>query len=215
MLILESVSKKFFDGLFSKRVCFSLEEISFSLRPGKVVSFCGPNGSGKTTTLKLIVGLLKRDSGDIFLDNRPLSSLNSRKKISYLPELIELYPSLSPREFLRTSACLLGVKGVEDSVEKALKKACLPERFRSQRIGTLSKGSRKKVLWAELLLKEARYYILDEPFTDFDRETREAFRQWVLAEAALGSGFLLCSHNPQGFFPEADEELFIEEGRLQ
>ncbi|MCE4607150.1 MAG: ABC transporter ATP-binding protein [Desulfurococcales archaeon] len=176
----------------------AVNNLSFSVDEGSIHGLVGPNGSGKTTTFKSIVGLTIPDSGEILLDNEPLlgrGGYRVRGKIGFSPETIELPLWLTVRDFLYLMARLDGLvkRDSEQLVENAIKEFRLGE-FADTRISRLSKGQKKRVLIAQALIPEKRVYILDEPMTGLDPEWVVRIREILRSKANRGSSVIVSSH---------------------
>lgn len=213
MLLIDELTKEFRTSLFS------LKKISFKIEKGELVHLLGPNGSGKTTLLKMIMGLVRPDSGRILLKGAPLNA-RGLVKLAYLPELVRPYLKETAREFLFFSASLRGFfldkKLLKEKIEEAFFWAELKETDRDVPLSFLSKGSRKKVLWAEVFLSGAELYVLDEPFCDLDKSFREKTLAWLdKLEEEKKSSILLCTHAHEDLLLKASQTLFLEEGKLK
>ncbi len=219
MLLVKNLTKHFQIGFVRKRHVFSLEGVSFFLKKGELIHMLGSNGSGKSTTLKIIMGLIKQDAGEIFFEEKPLTE-KERRNIAYLPEKIYPFLSLTPEEylsfFLSYTREFSGKKSFAKEIESSLSWVELQKERWQIPLRFLSKGSRKKVLWAEVFLSKAKLYILDEPFCDLDESFRLKTLRWIedkLKEKE--SSFLLCNHYKEDLFLKASQVLSIDNGRLK
>jgi len=176
----------------------AVDGLSFSIDEGSIHGLVGPNGSGKTTTFKSIVGLTIPDSGEILLDNKSLLGKRGyrvRSKIGFSPETIALPAWLTVRDFLYLMARLDGLakSDSEQLVEAEIKEFEL-EKLVNTRISKLSKGQKKRLLIAQALIPEKRLYLLDEPMTGLDPEWVIRIRGILRRKANQGSSIIVSSH---------------------
>jgi ABC-2 type transport system ATP-binding protein len=174
-----------------------VDDVSFVVHPGEVVGYLGPNGSGKTTTGRMLTGLVEPSSGSVFFDGRYVSDdpIEYRRRLGYVPEEPTLYPFLSAREQLR----LLGRLRELPSALMERKMNALLELFgmadaAEQSISAYSKGMRQKVLIIAALLHDPDLLIFDEPDSGLDITTSLVLRQLVHTLAARGKAVLYSSH---------------------
>jgi ABC-2 type transport system ATP-binding protein len=151
-----------------------VDDVSFVVHPGEVVGYLGPNGSGKTTTGRMLTGLVEPSSGSVLFDGRNVSDdpIEYRRRLGYVPEEPTLYPFLSAREQLR----LLGQLRELPSTLMERKMNALLELFgmadaAEQSISAYSKGMRQKVLIIAALLHDPDLLIFDEPDSGLDVTT--------------------------------------------
>jgi len=218
VLLVQNLTKHFQIGFVRKKHIFSLEEISFFLKKGELIHLIGANGSGKSTTLKIIMGLIKQTAGDVFFEEKPITE-KERKNIAYLPEKIYPFLSLTPQEHLNFFLSYTRNFSQKKSFKKEIEQSLLWAELQKERwdipLRFLSKGSRKKVLWAEVFLSQAKLYILDEPFCDLDESFRLKSLSWIenkLKEKE--SSFLLCNHYKEDLFLKTSQVLYLDNGRL-
>jgi ABC-2 type transport system ATP-binding protein len=174
-----------------------VDDVSFVVRPGEVVGYLGPNGSGKTTTGRMLTGLVEPSSGSVLFNGRNVSDdpIEYRRRLGYVPEEPTLYPFLSAREQLR----LLGRLRELPSASMERKMAALLELFgmadaAEQSISAYSKGMRQKVLIIAALLHDPDLLIFDEPDSGLDITTSLVLRHLVHTLAARGKAVLYSSH---------------------
>ncbi len=177
-----------------------LTDVSFSIRPGERTALVGPNGGGKTTLARVLLGLLLPDAGAVtFVDAAGLSV--PRPRIGYLPQRSTLSPqapvtgldlvalSLAPRPGFRRR------KGAEDEARGALARAGLPEDSMQKPVGRLSGGQRQRVLLARALAGNPALLLFDEPDTALDAEGMMTLRRIIAEEVAAGRAVIYVTHD--------------------
>ena len=210
MIKLEKVTKKY--GSF-----LALDEVSFSIKKGKVTALLGPNGAGKTTCMRILTGFLEPSSGTVKVNGRTLSSSNRfeiQKNIGYLPENAPLYPELNVWEHLEFSAKIHGI--ADDQKDKAIKKAAelcgLLDKIYFN-ISELSKGYKQRVGLAQAIVHDPDILILDEPTTGLDPNQILEIRDLILSWKS-DKTILLSTHIMQEVEALADEVVIINRGKV-
>jgi ABC-type multidrug transport system ATPase subunit len=189
---------------------WALRGASFSVRAGEILGLVGPNGSGKTTLLECLAGLLSIDGGHIRPDE-PLAPRRRRDELFYMPDGIVPWPEQTVGWVLRFSAALQGCSSSEAAEMARLLDLLSLER---QRVGTLSKGQRKRMLIALALLTPQPLVLLDEPFDGLDlRQTREA-APLLRHIATTGRSLLLSIHQLHDAARVCDRLVLLSDGRV-
>jgi len=174
-----------------------VKDVDFTIQPGEIVGYLGPNGSGKTTTAKMLAGLLVPSSGRVEYDGRDihLDPIAYRHELGYIQEEAFLYPFLSGREYLE----LIGrLREIPESlltmkIERFLDLfGILPAA--DQVIASYSKGMRQKVLITAALLHDPAVILFDEPESGLDVTTTLVLRHLVRTLASRGKAVLYSSH---------------------
>jgi ABC-2 type transport system ATP-binding protein len=168
----------------------AVNQLSLNVEEGTVYGLLGPNGSGKTTTLGVILDVLKKTSGDYAWFGKPSSS-ESRKKICAILEVPAFYPYLSARKNLKIVAKIKG-KG-RDSIDKVLDQVGLLDRG-DDLFRTFSLGMKQRLAIGGALLTDPPVLILDEPTNGLDPQGIAEIRNLILAIAGHGKTILLASH---------------------
>ena len=168
------------------------ENLSFEINSGEVLKISGPNGSGKTSLLRLIAGLSSFDSGAIDYDAFNLNSEEYNLDFLYLGHLTALSPELSCIENLKYSS-LLGNNELELDFSSALKKVGL-EKFENELVGTLSAGQKKRIALSLLFVTQSKVWLLDEPFSALDSKAINIFEQRIEEHCNLGGICILTTH---------------------
>ncbi len=194
-----------------------VHDVNLTIRPGEVVGYLGPNGSGKTTTARMLAGLLEPSSGIVEYGGRDISTapLEFRRLLGYVPEEPYLYPFLSGREYL------LLVGRLRDLPESALTTKI--ERFLQlfglsaagdQSISSYSKGMRQKIVISAALLHDPAVVIFDEPETGLDVATTLMLRHLVRTLAARGKAILYSSHILEVVEKVCDRVIVLHHGEV-
>ena len=164
---------------------------------GEIIGLLGPNGSGKTTTMKAVLRLTRKDSGKIWVLGRDIdqASYEYKRWIGYVPEAMVLPEYLTVSEFLAFSARIHGVEESSflDIANEYLRAFRLDGR-KNDYIGALSKGMKQKVAVVSALLHEPDLLLLDEPLLFLDPEAQHIFKQVVREKVDSGAGALLSTH---------------------
>jgi ABC-2 type transport system ATP-binding protein len=175
----------------------AVDKASFTARAGEVTGYLGANGSGKSTTMKMITGLLDGDSGEILFDGIPLGRdpVAWRKRIGYVPEEPHLYTHLSGLEYLIMVAQLRSIpqQRYSETIDGLLRLLGLHS-DRHVAISAYSKGMRQKVLLAAALLHNPDLILLDEPFSGLDVGSSLVLRCLIQELAGRGKVVLFSSH---------------------
>ncbi len=157
-----------------------LNNVSLQVKEGEIFGYLGPNGAGKTTTVRIILGLLKQTSGEALVWGQPLGEHPElRRQVGVVLETDGLYERLSARENLDYFAELYGVEDREKKINDMLKFVGLYER-RDDKLGTYSKGMRRKLALARAVISSPKVLFLDEPASGLDPEAQRLVRDLIL-----------------------------------
>jgi ABC-2 type transport system ATP-binding protein len=196
---------------------FAVEKASFTARAGEVTGYLGANGSGKSTTMKMITGLIESDSGDILFDGTPISSdsIAWRKRIGYVPEEPHLYTHLSGLEYLAMVSQLRCMpRGDASQIIDGLLHLLSLHSDRHVAISAYSKGMRQKVLLAAALLHNPDLILLDEPFSGLDVASSLVLRNLIEELAARGKVILFSSHELETVERICSHVVILHHGRI-
>ncbi len=191
-----------------------VDQVDLQLAPGRICGFLGPNGSGKTTTIRMLCGLLVPDAGsgtclgfDIFKD-----AVKIKRQVGYMTQKFGLYDDLSIRENLDFVARLFELPQRRDAVDASLERLGLAAR-QSQLAGSLSGGWKQRLALAACLIHEPRLLLLDEPTAGVDPKARREFWDQIHHLAAEGITVLVSTH----YMDEAErchELVYIAYGKI-
>ncbi|MDA3961645.1 MAG: ABC transporter ATP-binding protein [Planctomycetota bacterium] len=210
-LVFESVSFTY-RGDWLQRI-EALKDVSFTVPPGAAYGFLGANGAGKSTSIKLLNGLIHGHKGNIRLFGQPLGSPALRKQIGYLPEHPFFYENLKVSEYLRYLGKLSGLDaaGIVRGQERVYHLLDLGD-LRDRQLGSFSKGMRQRFGLAQALLHEPSLLVLDEPFSGLDPLWRARFREILNAEHARGASLFFSSHILSDVEDVCDHYAVIDHG---
>lgn len=195
----------------------AVDNISFNIHPDEIFALIGPNGSGKTTTLRVIATLLKPSAGSVSVFGLDVvkQAAAVRRVISYLPEEAGAYRNLSGLDYLRFMATFYTKDTAERDrlVERGKELADLGIRI-NDKVSTYSKGMVRKLLLARALMTEPKLAILDEPTSGLDVENSTEIRQRIKDFARKGTTVLLSSHNMLEVEFLSHRVAIIRQGRI-
>ncbi len=189
----------------------ALDGLDLTVHTGEVHGFLGPNGSGKTTTIRILLGLLRADAGSMrLLDGDPWRDATAlHRRLAYLPGDVTLWPSLTGGEVIDLLGRLRG--GLDPA-----RRASLIERFEldpTKRGRAYSKGNRQKVALVAALASDVELLILDEPTAGLDPLMEAVFRECIVEERRQGRTVLLSSHVLAEVEALCDRVSIIRQGR--
>jgi ABC-2 type transport system ATP-binding protein len=201
---ISSVTKRFGE------VC-AVDDLTLTVPPGAVYGFIGPNGSGKTTTMRMIVNISYPDTGTVRVFGEQLSGGRS-PQIGYLPEERGLYRRMEVRSLLEFHGELRGGRNVTREVNAWLERLDLAH-CATRRVDTLSKGMSQKVQFIAAVVPEPKLLILDEPFTGLDPVSAESLRAAILDLRRRGATVILSTHDMSVAESLCDSIFMIFQGR--
>jgi ABC-2 type transport system ATP-binding protein len=194
-----------------------VEEISFRAPAGEVTGYLGRNGSGKSTTMKMVAGLIERSSGEIRFAGRLIDedAIAYRQAMGYVPEEPYLYSHLSGVEYLTMVAELRGLprRRSREQMHGLLDLLALGD-DRYAGISGYSKGMRQKVLIAAALLHNPELLLLDEPFSGLDVASALVLRRLIQELAARGKVVLLSAHELDTVERVSSRVVILHQGRI-
>lgn len=189
----------------------AVSDLTLSVPAGSVYGFIGPNGSGKTTTLRMITNILAPDRGTVRVFGESLRGSRS-SRLGYLPEERGLYRRMKVRPFLRFYGELKAGRRVDDDVERWIDRMQLSEHA-GKRIEALSKGTSQRVQFIAAILAEPDLVILDEPFSGLDPVHADLLRNAILDLRHAGKTVILSTHDMRVAETMCDFIFMIFRGR--
>lgn len=189
----------------------ALKEISLTLDAGKRTALLGHNGAGKSTMMKIILGLIPFDRGEVTVCGQAPGSPTARRQVAYLPENVAFHPALTAEEQMRHYLALRGQNPRE--APTLLARVGLAHAAK-RRIGTYSKGMRQRVGLAQTLIGHPRLLVLDEPTSGLDPVSRRDFYDLLDGLSADGTAILLSSHALTEVEARTDSILILSGGEL-
>ena len=193
---------KVYRSLFTRAGVRALDDLDLRIRQGETYSIVGPNGSGKTTTLKIILGLISPTSGTTTIFGSKIADLSVRERLGFLPEDAYLYDCFNGEELLDFYAGLFGYSRPrrQQLADELLALVGMQE---SRRVPfrECSKGMRQRIALAQALVNDPELLILDEPTSGLDPAGRHQMTRIILELKRRGKTILLCSH----FLAEVEE----------
>jgi ABC-2 type transport system ATP-binding protein len=173
----------------------AVDDLSVEIRKGEIFGLLGPNGAGKTTAIRMITGLLKPDSGTVYLNGKPANNLDTRQFVGICPQELVLWNNLTCMEQLVFMAAMYDVPGKTARKRAAglLEQLGLTEK-RNQLAKNLSGGMQRRMNILMALMHDPEILILDEPEAGLDPQSRVLVREFI-ASMALSKTVLFTTHN--------------------
>ena len=197
--------EKSYDGGRTK----ALKGISLSLGKGRIVGLLGPNGSGKTTFIKLMNGLLAPDGGELYIDGYPVG-VETKERISYLPEVTYLSKSMKVHQIISYFGDFYRDFDRGRAYEMLDRLNINP----GDSLKTMSKGTKEKVQLIMVMSRNADLYVLDEPIGGVDPAARDYILSTIVSNYHPESTILLSTHLIADVEPILDDVIFIKEGMI-
>ncbi|ANG84449.1 ABC transporter ATP-binding protein [Microbacterium aurantiacum] len=208
MLQLSGVTKNY----GSRRV---LDDVSFTVKPGRLTGFVGGNGAGKTTTMRIVLGVLGKDGGSVTLEGTDVTAAD-RRRFGYMPEERGLYPKMKVLEHI---VYLARLHGFTKTDAEARGRALLEQLGLGERLGdnveTLSLGNQQRAQIAAALVHDPEVLILDEPFSGLDPLAVDVVAGVLQDRAAQGTAVLFSSHQLDVVERLCDELVIIAGGTIR
>jgi len=193
-----------------------IEDITFTINKGEVVGLLGPNGSGKTTTMRILTGFFPPTRGRALVNGYDVTKkpLEVQRHTGYFPEKAPLYPDMAVTEYLNFVARVKGVpaRKRKDQIDKAMTICGIGE-IADRLIGKLSKGFRQRVCLAQALLNDPEILILDEPTIGLDPVQVVEVRK-LIKSCAQERTVILCTHILPEVSETCDRVIIIHKGKL-
>ncbi|MEO8291607.1 MAG: ATP-binding cassette domain-containing protein [Actinomycetota bacterium] len=192
----------------------ALDGVSFSVARGRIVGFVGRNGAGKTTAMRIALGVLEADRGEVWWKGRPADAA-ARRRFGYMPEERGLYPKMRVHEQLVYFARLHGLskRRANERARETVEALGVADRAKD-RVEALSLGNQQRVQLAAALVHRPELLVLDEPFSGLDPVGADALAEILRTEAARGVPVVFSSHQLELVERLCDEVVLIDEGRI-
>ena len=208
-IIVENLSKNYSENK-------AVENISFKITENEIVGLLGPNGCGKTTTMAMILGLLKPSKGEILIDgmNIEKNRIKLLHKMNFISPYIELPKKLTVKENLIVYARLYSVKNINERISYLSETLRLND-FLNKKTGELSSGQKNRVSLAKALINNPSILLLDEPTASLDPETGDFVRTFLENyKKEKKISILLASHNMSEVERLCASVLMMKEGKI-
>ncbi len=193
--------------------------VSIVVNQGEIVGLLGPNGAGKTTTFYMVVGFIRPNEGEVYLDDDPITHLpmyrRAQRGIGYLPQEPSVFRKLSVEDNIRAVLEMTGLTAGEqkEKLESLLEEFGLTTK-RKNRGDTLSGGERRRTEIARSLATNPKFILLDEPFAGIDPIAVEDIQHIVARLRTKGIGILITDHNVQETLSITDRAYLMVDGKI-
>ena len=196
----------------------AVKNINVKINKGSIVGLLGPNGCGKTTTIGMILGLIKPTSGTVCINGQNIENENNRtkilEKVNFISPYVELPKKLTVEENLKVYGKLYGVNNLQDKILNLMKQLNLLE-FRKRKTGELSSGQKNRVSLAKALINDPEILLLDEPTASLDPDVGDYIRTYLESFASnKGTTILLASHNMNEVERLCNEVMMMKNGNI-
>ena len=196
---------------------FAVNNINFSIEKNKTLGLLGPNGCGKTTSIGMILGLIKPTSGQIIIDNKNLETLKRNDilaRINFASPYIELPKKLTVRQNLEVYGRLYGIKNRKERIEEISEDLDIKDFF-DRKTGELSSGQKNRVSLAKSLINKPEILLLDEPTASLDPDIGDFVRSYIQNYSSKNKvTILLASHNMAEVERLCDTIIMMKSGKI-
>ena len=200
--------------VFNKTI--AVDNLNFEIQKGKIIGLLGPNGCGKSTTIGMMLGLIKPTSGSVIINNKNIENNRTSllEKMNFISPYVELPKKLTVEENLKVYARLYGVKNLKEKIDNLIEKLNLSE-FKSRKTGELSSGQKNRVSLAKALINDPEILLLDEPTASLDPDVGDYIRSFIENFVSnKGSTILLASHNMNEVERLCHEVMMMKNGKI-
>ena len=196
---------------------FAVNKITFSIGRNKTVGLLGPNGCGKTTSIGMMLGLIKPSEGEIIIDNINLEKadrVSVLRKMNFASPYVELPKKLTVRQNLEIYGRLYGVKNLDNKIKEISDELDI-KRFLKKKTGELSSGQKNRVALAKSLINEPEILFLDEPTASLDPDIGDYVRSYIQSYKSKNEiTILLASHNMAEVERLCDSIIMMKNGKI-
>ncbi len=194
----------------------AVKNINFKIDKGTIIGLLGPNGCGKSTTMGMLLGLIKPTSGTVVINGQNIENnrTNLLEKMNFISPYIELPKKLTVEENLKVYGRLYGVKNLESKISELMEKLNLTQ-FKKRKTGELSSGQKNRVSLAKALVNDPEILLLDEPTASLDPDVSDYIRTFIEDFASKkGTTILLASHNMNEVERLCHEVMMMKNGEI-
>ena len=208
---IENLEKKY--GNFQ-----AVKNLNFTIKPGSIVGLLGPNGCGKTTTIGMILGLIKPTNGKVLIKGKNVENESDRieilEKMNFISPYVELPKKLTVKENLIIYGKMYEVINLTQKINTLIKDLNLDE-FKNRKTGELSSGQKNRVSLAKSLINSPEILLLDEPTASLDPDTGDYIRTYIEDYASKNkTTILLASHNMNEVERLCSEVMMMKSGKI-
>ena len=206
---INNLSKKYKNTL-------AVKNISFKINKGTIIGLLGPNGCGKSTTIGMMLGLIKPTSGEVIINNKNIETNRTDllQKMNFISPYIELPKKLTIEENLKVYGRMYGVKNLKDKIIELTEKLNLTE-FKKRKTGELSSGQKNRVSLAKALINDPEILLLDEPTASLDPDVGDYVRGIIEKFSSNNKKtILIASHNMNEVERLCDEVMMMKKGEI-
>jgi len=196
----------------------AVKDLNFKINKGSIVGLLGPNGCGKTTTIGMMLGLIKPTSGSVFINGKNIENENDRikilEKMNFISPYVELPKKLTIEENLKVYGKMYGVNNLQKKILNLMEQLNLLE-FKKRKTGELSSGQKNRVSLAKALINDPEILLLDEPTASLDPDVGDYIRTYIEDFASKkGTTILLASHNMNEVERLCSEVMMMKKGKI-
>jgi ABC-2 type transport system ATP-binding protein len=194
----------------------AVKNINFKIKKGSIIGLLGPNGCGKSTTIGMMLGLIKPTMGEVIIDGQNIENnrTNILEKMNFISPYIELPKKLTIEENLKVYGRLYGVKNLESKILELMNDLNLND-FKKRKTGELSSGQKNRVSLAKSLINDPEILLLDEPTASLDPDVGDYVRGIIENFASNNNKtILIASHNMSEVERLCDEVMMMKSGEI-
>ena len=196
----------------------AVNNLSFKINKGTIIGLLGPNGCGTTTTMGMMLGLIKPTSGTVFINGQNIENEKNRtnrlEKMNFISPYIELPKKLTVEENLKVYGRMYGVNNLQDRISDLMKQLNLFD-FKKRKTGELSSGQKNRVSLAKALINDPEILLLDEPTASLDPDVGDYIRTYIENFVSQkGKTILLASHNMIEVERLCHEVMMMKNGKI-
>ena len=196
----------------------AVKNINFNINKGSIIGLLGPNGCGKTTTIGMMLGLIKPTMGTVFINGKNIDNENNRinalEKMNFISPYVELPKKLTVEENLKVYGRMYGVNNLQEKIFNLMKELNLFD-FKERKTGELSSGQKNRVSLAKALINDPEILLLDEPTASLDPDVGDYIRSYIENfSSQKKTTILLASHNMNEVERLCHEVMMMKNGEI-